>query len=189
MAKLTYTMMISLDGYINTAAGGFDWGQIDEAVHQHANDEARRVGVEIYGRRMYETMVYWETADSNPDSSPIEQEFAEIWQGHDKIVASKSLTAVTSRRTRLVRDLTVADVEQIKAGSAKEVSIAGPTVAAPFLAAGLVDEIGIYYVPILVGPGGIAFTGHLPQPLKLERMEAVPFDNGVVFVRYRVLRS
>ena len=185
MAKLTYSMMISLDGYINDADGDFNWGQIDEEVHRHANAEARRDSIAIYGRRMYEMMVYWETADQRPEITPFEREFAEIWQGLDKIVVSKSLDKTTTARTRLVRDFSAADMERLKAESAKDISISGPTVAAPFVAQGLVDEIGIYYVPIVVG-SGTPFLPGIKQPLKLERIEEHSFKNGVVFVRYRV---
>src|SRR5688500_3620860 len=102
MAKLIYSMMASLDGYINDASGDFDWGQIDAEVHAHANAEARRLGTEIYGRRMYEMMVAWETLEADND---VEAEFGRLWRGHDKIVVSSRLAAVSSARTRLVTEL------------------------------------------------------------------------------------
>jgi dihydrofolate reductase len=173
-----------LDGYISDTRGDFDWGQIDKEVHLHANEEARRASVNVYGRRMYETMVYWETAEERTDSSAVEREFASIWRGADKIVVSKTLAKPASGKTRIVADLSAADMEQLKRNAVKDLSISGPTAAAPFLANGLVDEIGIYYVPIVVGAGAKFFAG-IQQPLKLERMEARSFSNGVVFVRYR----
>src|ERR1700737_1758800 len=138
MAKLTYSMMISLDGYINDTHGSFDWGHIDEEVHRHANAEARQSSTVIYGRRMYETMVYWETAEKRPEITSFEREFAGIWRGVSKIVVSKSLDKAKSERTRLVRDFGAADVERLKVESAQDVSISGPTLAAPFVRQGLV---------------------------------------------------
>jgi dihydrofolate reductase len=184
MGKLTYSMMISLDGYISDAHGNFDWGQIDEEVHQHANEEVRRASIYVYGRRMYETMVYWETAEEPAESLAVEREFASIWRAADKIVVSKNLVKAASEKTRIVTDLSAADMKRLKANALKDVGIGGPTIAAPFIASGLVDEIGIYYVPVVVGAGAKFFQG-IEQPLRLERIEARSFSNGVVFVRYR----
>ncbi|MNS61381.1 hypothetical protein D3C72_944100 [compost metagenome] len=180
MAKLTFGMMVSLDGYINDAHGDFNWGQIDEEVHAHANAEAMRIGTEIYGRRMYEVMVYWETVDDGDDT---EAEFGRQWRAKDKIVVSKSLDAVASQRTRLVPALSLDDMRRLKANATSDIAVAGPTLAATYLAAGLIDEIGIYYVPVVVGAGTPMFQ-HVPGTLKLARLEERAFANGVVFVRY-----
>ncbi|MFN3430774.1 MAG: dihydrofolate reductase family protein [Candidatus Sericytochromatia bacterium] len=180
MAKLTFGMMTSLDGYINDATGAFDWGQIDAEVHAHANAEARRVGTEVYGRRMYEVMVAWETLE--PDNET-EAEFGRIWRDTDKIVVSKSLQAALSSRTTVVPALDLDAMRQLKATATKDIHVAGPTLASMYLAAGLIDEISIYYVPVAVGAGTPMFQ-HLPATLKLTRLEERAFGNGVVFVRY-----
>jgi dihydrofolate reductase len=182
MAKLTFTMMISLDGYINDAKGDFNWGQIDEEVHQHANAEARRQGTQIYGRKMYETMVAWETYEGD---TPVEAEFAKIWRGLDKIVVSKTLKESASKRTRIVSALDKDEIARMKAFAEKDISVSGPTLASAYLGAGLIDEIGIYYIPVVVGSGTPMFAG-VKRKLQLERIEERPFGNGVVFVRYGV---
>jgi dihydrofolate reductase len=182
MAKLTFGMMVSLDGYINDAKGDFDWGQIDKDVHEHANAETRRVGTMILGRRMYETLVYWETNSGDTD---FEAEFAEIWHGLDKVVVSKTLKQAKSKRTNIVPEIDVAEMRRKKATAAKDIAVAGPTLASMYLAAGLIDEIGIYYVPVVVGAGTPMFP-QVNQTLKLERIEELAFTNGVVFVRYRM---
>jgi dihydrofolate reductase len=119
VGKLIYSMMISLDGCISDTRGDFDWGQIDEEVHRHANEEARRASVNVYGRQMYETMVYWETAEERTESSAVEREFASIWRGADKIVVSKTLANPASDRTRIVADLSAADMQQLKGTAVK----------------------------------------------------------------------
>lgn len=182
MGKLTFGMMVSLDGYINDAEGHFDWGQIDAEVHRHANDEERRVGTEIYGRRMYETMAAWETY---PTETDYETEFAEIWRGNDKIVVSKSLSDVTTSRTRLVSQLDADEVRRMKAEAKKDISVSGPTLASSYLDAGLVDEVGIYYVPVVVGSGTPMFA-NVKRTLVFERIEERAFANGLVYIRYRL---
>jgi dihydrofolate reductase len=181
MAKLTFGMMASLDGYINDRNGDFDWGHVDEDVHRHANAEQLKHGVDIYGRRMYETMAVWETYASD---KPFEAEFARIWRETDKIVVSKSLSEPKSKRTRIVRSLSTDDVRRLKVETERNISVSGPTLAAGFLAQGLVDEVSIYYVPIAVG-GGTPLFKDVQRPLTFERIEEQPFRNGVVFVRYR----
>ena len=134
MAKLAFFgMMISLDGYINDAKGGFNWGQIDKDVHEHANAETRRLGTMILGRRMYETLVSWESYRGDTD---FEAEFAEIWRGLDKLVVSKTLKQATSARTRIVPEIDLDEMRRLKAAAAKDLSVAGPTLASSYLAAG-----------------------------------------------------
>jgi dihydrofolate reductase len=183
VAKLTFFgMMISLDGYINDAKGNFDWGQIDKNVHEHANAETRRVGTMILGRRMYETLVSWET---NSGDTEFEAEFAEIWHGLDKVVVSRTLKQAKSKRTSIVPEIGLDEMRRLKASAAKDLAVAGPTLASTYLAAGLIDEIGIYYVPVVVGAGTPMFQ-NVNQTLKLERTQELAFANGLVFVRYRV---
>ena len=186
MGKLTFGMMTSLDGYISDRKGGFDWDQVNEEVHKFAEAEQERDGLTIYGRRMYETMVYWDTADQDESLPPYYRDFARVWQAVDKIVVSKSLEKVTSKRTRLVRELSADDLRRLKAETKKDISISGPTLASSFLKQGLIDEISIYYVPVVVG-GGTPMFQDVWQTLKLERIYHRAFDNGVLFVRYRVL--
>lgn len=182
MAKLLFNMMSSLDNYINDANGGIDWGHIDDEVHQHANDTQRQVSLDIYGRRMYEMMVYWETYD---EGVAVAADFADAWKSADKLVVSKSLKSVSSARTTLVADLDIDGMRKLKAERTGAIAISGPTLAARYLDAGLVDEIGIYYIPVVVGGGTPMFQ--VKAMLKLERIEERPFRNGVVFVGYRVL--
>lgn len=185
MAKLTFGMMVSLDGYINDRNGHFDWGYVSEDVHRFAESQQAREGTAIYGRRMYETMVYWDSADQDPTIDAYIRDFALIWQGVDKIVVSKSLDNVTSKRTRLVRELSADDIRRLKADSAKDISISGPTLAATFLKQGLIDEISIYYVPVIAG-GGTPMFPDVQRTLRLDRLEERAFENGIVFARYAV---
>jgi len=182
MAKLTFNMMTSLDNYINDVNGDFNWGQIDEDVHQHANDAQHQVGLDIYGRRMYEMMIYWETYDG---SVPVEADFADAWKSVDKLVVSKSLKSVSSDRTTLIADLDIEGMRRLKAKRDGDIAISGPTLAARYLDAGLVDEVSIYYIPVVVGGGTRMFQ--VNNKLKLERIEERSFRNGVNFIRYRVL--
>ena len=183
VAKLTFFgMMISLDGYINDAKGNFSWGQIDSDVHEHANAETKQIGTMILGRRMYETLVSWETYSGDTD---FEAEFAEIWRNLDKVVVSKTLKQAKSRRTSIVPEIDLDEMRRLKASAAKDLAVAGPTLASTYLAAGLIDEIGIYFVPVVVGAGTPMFQ-QVNQTLRLERIQELAFANGVVFVRYRM---
>jgi len=182
MAKLTFNMMTSLDNYINDVNGDFNWGQIDHDVHQDANDAQREVSLDIYGRRMYEMMVYWETYDGGV---PVEADFSDAWKSVDKLVVSKSLKNVSSERTTLLADLDIEGMRKLKAERDGDIAISGPTLAARYLDAGLVDEVSIYYIPVIVGGGTRMFQ--VKNKLKLERIEERSFRNGVNFIRYRVL--
>jgi dihydrofolate reductase len=183
VAKLTFFgMMISLDGFINDAKGDFNWGQIDKTVHEHANAETRQIGTMILGRRMYETMVAWETYSGDTE---FEAEFAKIWRGLDKLVVSKTLKQVKSKRTNIVPQIDLDEMRRLKASAPRDLAVAGPTLASTYLAAGLIDEIGICYVPVIVGVGTPMFQ-QVHQTLTLERIQELAFANGVVFVRYRV---
>jgi dihydrofolate reductase len=181
MAKLTFNMMTSLDNYINDVTGDFNWGQIEEDVHQHANDAQREIGLDIYGRRMYEMMIYWETYDGDV---PVAADFADAWKSTDKLVVSKSLESISSARTTLVTDLDIEGMRKLKAEREGAIAISGPTLAARYLGAGLVDEVGIYYIPVVVGGGTPMFQ--VRNKLKLERIDERSFKNGVNFLRYRV---
>ena len=183
MAKLIYSGITSLDGYVADEDGNFDWAAPDEEVHAFVNDLERPVGTYLYGRRMYEVMLYWETARTVADQPPVVQDFAEIWQAADKIVYSKTLQTVSSARTRIERDFDPAAVRQMKATAGRDITVGGPDLAAQALKAGLVDEYHLFVAPIVVG-GGKQFLPDAVR-LKLELLDERRFGNGVVHLRYR----
>lgn len=185
MARLNYSMMQSLDGYVCGPDGELDWGHIDEELHAFANNESKPYGIEIYGRRMYETMVAWETLDQEPDLPAIEQEFARIWKSHQKIVISTTLNEATSGNTKIQQRFDPAIVRAIKLQSSKDISVSGPTLASAFIAAGLVDEISTYIVPVVLG-GGTPFFVDVTTRLDLDLVEEHRFERGTVFLRYNV---
>ena len=184
MARLTYTGITSLDGYVADADGNFDWAMPDEEVHAFANDLERPVGTYLYGRRMYEVMVYWETAHALPDEPAVVRDFARLWQAADKIVYSTTLDAVASARTRIERDFDPEAVRRLKATSDRDISVGGPHLAAHAIRAGLVDEFGLFVVPVAVGGG----TSFLPEGIRLnlDLLEERRFGSGFVYLRYGV---
>jgi dihydrofolate reductase len=180
MAKLIYSAIASLDGYVADQDGNFDWAAPDEEVHAFANDLERSIGTHLFGRRMYEVMAVWETLS---DPSPVMRDFAETWRSADKIVYSKTLDAATTAKTRIEREFDPAAIRQLKARAARDLSVGGPVLAAQALAAGLVDECHLFLTPVLVGGGNPAFPDGLR--LKLELLNERRFGNGVVYLRYR----
>ena len=185
MGKLTFGMMTSLDGYINDADGKFNWGQVSEEVHRFAEKEQANAGTTIYGRRMFQTMAVWDTLAEDQSVSRYERDFSVIWRNADKIVVSRSLPEVTTTRTRLVRELNADDIGKLKAESAKDIIVAGPTLAASYLKQGLIDEVSIYYIPVVVG-GGTPMFQDIDATVRLERLDERAFENGVTFLRYAV---
>ena len=163
MASLVYTMFTSLDGYTADASGNFDWAMPDAEVHAYANELGASIGTNLYGRRMYETMVYWETADTGPDAQPESAAWARQWQATDKIIYSSTLTETRSKRTRIERAFDPSAVQALKASSTRDLAISGPTLASHALRAGLVDEIQQVLFPVVVGGG----TRFLPPDLRL----------------------
>ena len=153
MAKLIYSAITSLDGYVADEDGNFDWAVPDEEVHTFINDLQRPVATYLYGRRMYEVMVGWETAHTLADQPPFMQDFAEIWQAADKIVYSKTLETVASARTRIERDFDSEAVRQMKARARRDIMVGGPDLAAQAIKAGLVDEYHLFVAPMVVGGG------------------------------------
>jgi len=188
MARLIYSAITSLDGYVADEDGNFDWAEPDEEVHTFVNDLERQVGTYLYGRRMYEVMVAWETADTLADQQPfwweaaVTQDFAQIWQAADKIVYSTTLETVSSARTRIERAFDPEAVRRMKAAG-RDLSVGGPGLAAQALKAGLVDECHLFVAPMVVGGG----TQSLPDNvrLKLELLDERRFGNGMVHLRYR----
>ena len=180
MAKLIYTAIMSLDGYVADEDGNFDWAEPDEEVHAFVNDLERPIGTYLYGRRLYEVMVAWETIT---DEQPFIRDYAQIWRAADKIVYSRSLESVASEKTRIERSFDADAVRQMKASADRGISIGGPTLAAQAIRAGLVDEIRLFLAPAVVGGG----TRALPDDvrLKLELLDERRFDNGTVHLHYR----
>ncbi|HEY3085198.1 MAG TPA: dihydrofolate reductase family protein [Candidatus Dormibacteraeota bacterium] len=185
MAKLIYSALQSLDGYIADQDGKFDWGEPDEEVHTFLNDLMRTTGTYLYGRRMYEVMIAWETLDL-ADQPPHMQEFAGMWRQANKIVYSKTLEGASSARTRLERDFDPEAVQRMKVAERGDLAVAGPTLAARAFQAALVDECQLFIAPIVVG-GGIQ---SLPDNvrLKLELLDERRFGNGMVYLRYGASR-
>jgi dihydrofolate reductase len=184
MAKLIYSAIASLDGYVEDASGSFDWAAPDEELHAFANDLVRPIGTHLYGRRMYETMVFWETAGLADDDPGVFRDFASVWRSADKIVFSRTLTSVASARTRIERELDPALIRRLKQGSDADLSIGGAELGGQALAAGLVDEIQLILVPMVVGEGKRALPAHVRARLRL--IETRGFSGGAVHAHYAV---
>jgi dihydrofolate reductase len=182
VAKLTYTALTSLDGYIEDEHGRFDWGAPDEEVHAFINDLERSIGTNLYGRRMYEVMAGWETDPTLAQQSPAMRDFAELWQAADKVVYSRTLEEVSTARTRLERAFDPEAVRQMKASASRDLTVAGPDLAAHAFRAGLVDECHLFLVPIVVGGGKRSLPRHVR--LELELLDERRFAGGMVYLRY-----
>ncbi len=185
MAKLIFSSITSLDGYVADADGRFDWGVPDAEVHAVVNDLERRAGTHLYGRRMYEVMVAWETLPAGPEQPPVVRDFAEIWRAADKVVHSTTLQEVTSARTRLERAFDPAAVRQLKATAERDITVGGPGLAAQAFAAGLVDELHLFVAPVVVGGG----TRALPDGVRvqLELLDERRFAGGMVHLHHRCI--
>jgi dihydrofolate reductase len=183
MAKLIYSALASLDGYVADERGNFDWAEPDEEVHTVVNDVIRPVGTHLYGRRMYEVLVAWETMDL-ADQPPHIRDFAELWRAADKIVYSKTLGSVSSARTRIERDFDAGAIRQMKASAEPDLTIGGSDLASQAFRAGLVDECHLFLSPVAVGRG----TPALPTDVRLdlELLDERRFGNGTVHLHYRL---
>lgn len=184
MGALIYSMTVSLDGYTADEDGRFDWTVPDDEVHAFVNDRQRQIGTYLFGRRMYETMLYWETAPDAPGRPAVERDFASIWQAADKIVYSTALTAPSSAKTTLERRFDPESIRRLKADATRDLDVGGPGLAAHAIRAGLVDEVHLYVVPVMVGGG----TAALPHGIRvtLELLDEHRFGNGTVYLRYRL---
>ena len=184
MGKLIYAAIASLDGYVEDEEGRFDWSAPDEEVHAFVNDLERPIGTYLYGRRMYETMVFWETATTEADEPAVFSDYGDIWRAADKIVYSRTLQDVSSARTRIEREFDRDAVVRLKQSAAADISIGGAELARHAIAAGLVDECRLFLCPIIVGGGKRA----LPDDLRvqLELLDERRFRGGVVHLHYRV---
>ena len=184
MARLIYSVITSLDGYVADEQGSFDWAVPDEEVHSFFNDLERPVGTYLYGRRMYEVMAAWETMHAVPGQPPFVLDFAAIWQAADKIVYSRTLETVSSARTRIERDFDPDAVRRMKARAERAISVGGPGLAAQALGAGLVDEVHVFVTPIVVGGGKRALPDQVR--VELELLGERRFGSGMVHLHYRV---
>jgi dihydrofolate reductase len=187
MARLIYSAITSLDGYIEDMNGTFDWAAPDEEVHTFINNLERSAGTHLYGRRMYETLKVWETDPSLAAESPLLRDFAEIWQAADKIVYSKILQAVSTRKTQLERNFNPTAIRQMKEAVEQDIIIGGPELASHAFRAGLIDECHLFLVPIIIGGGKSALPDNVR--LDLELLDERRFGNGTVYLRYRTRKG
>jgi dihydrofolate reductase len=184
MAKLIYSMISSLDGYAEAADGDLGTGPAeDEEVFRFIGDVFRHVGTFLYGRRMYETMLFWETAHAEPDLPPHMLEYARDWQAADKIVYSTTLESVSSANTRIERTFDPEAVRRLKAETDHDLTVDGPNLAAQAIAAGLVDEYHLFITTTVVGGGKRFFPDGVR--LDLELVEERTFDSGLIYARYQ----
>jgi dihydrofolate reductase len=183
MGRLIYGMSVSLDGFVETPSRSLDWVRVDEELHAFFNDQTREMSASIYGRRMYELMAgYWPTAQSDPSATPAELEFAAIWRDLPKIVFSRTLETVAGN-SRLVRGDVVDEVARLKAQPGLDMDVGGPTIAAPLIRAGLVDEFRLFMQPVVLG-GGTRLFPDMADRIDVELLETRTFGSGVVYLRY-----
>jgi dihydrofolate reductase len=183
VATLIYSAIASLDGYIEDRDGRFDWAVPDDEVHGFINDLQRPVGTYLYGRRMYETMAGWETDHTLAAQSQLMRDFAQIWQGADKIVYSTTLENPSTARTRVERDFDPEAVRRLKASGERDLTVGGPDLAGHAFKAGLVDECQLFVAPVVVGGGKQSLPDDVR--LELELLDQRRFGNGMVYLRYR----
>jgi dihydrofolate reductase len=183
MRKIIYSMMVSLDGFIEDSNGEIGWVLVDEELHRDANEQEAAMDLDLYGRRLYEVMRYWETADTNPDSAPVEVEFARIWQRVPKMVFSTTLEQVGDYAT-LVREVDPTEIQRLKEQPGQSMSVGGADLAATFTRLGLIDEYWLYVHPVILG-GGKPYFGPLDSRLNLRLIETRTFGSGVVLLRYQ----
>jgi dihydrofolate reductase len=187
MRRVTYSMGISLDGYIVGPGGGFDWAAPDAEVFQAHLDELREVGVHLMGRRLYETMLYWETADQDPSLDAAELEWAALWKPLPKVVFSRTLSVVEGN-ARLASGGLAEEIERLRAAPGEgDIAIGGAALAAEAAALGLIDEYRPFAYPVLVG-GGVPYFPHHQRQVSLELLATRTFSSGIVSLRYRVVR-
>jgi dihydrofolate reductase len=183
MRKLVYSTSLSLDGYIDSAAGDPSWGVPDEELHRHFNDVEREIGTLLYGRRMYELMAgYWPTADQDPSAPSVIVEYAQIWKPVPKVVFSSTLESV-DWNSQLIRGDAVAEVARLKGQPGDgSIGVGGLLLASALASAGLIDEYRLYYVPILLGSGKAVFS-QIQNRVRLEPVETRTFSSGTVLLR------
>jgi dihydrofolate reductase len=183
MRKLIYSMTVSLDGFVAGSGGEIDWSAPDEELHRFHNQQVREIGVHLLGRRLYEVMTYWETADENPSAPEHVLEFARIWKDLPKIVFSKTLESVEGKAT-LVRNGVAEEVAELKEQPGKDLAVGGAGLASTLIELGLVDEYRLFVSPVVLGAGTPYFPA-LDDRINLELVETRTFGSRVVYVRYR----
>ena len=183
MAKLIYSSIASLDGYVADEDGNFDWAAPDDDVHGFINDIERSIGTYLYGRRMYDVMSAWESMPV-ADQSAVVQDFATIWRAADKVVYSTTLGSTASERTRIERAFEPEAIRRMKAAAERDISVGGPELAGHALRAGVVDEVHLFVTPVVVGGGHPALARDVR--VRLELLDHRRFDSGVVHLHYRV---
>jgi len=183
MRKLIYSLGVSLDGFIAGPDGEIDWSAPDEELHRFHNQQTREIGTHLCGRRLYEVMVYWETADENPSLPEHELEFARIWKDMPKIVFSKTLERVEGN-AKLVRDGVAEEVAKLKQQPGKDLAVGGAGLASTCIELDLIDEYRLFVSPVVLG-GGTPYFPTLEERINLELVETKAFGSRVVYVRYR----
>jgi len=184
VAKLIYSAIASLDEYVEDEHGKFDWAAPDDELLAYVNDQERPIGTYLYGRRMYETMVFWETMTAGEDEPAETQDYAQIWRAAEKIVYSRTLQAPSSARTRIERDFDPAAVRRLKESSGRDITVGGADLAGQAIASGLVDECHLFLCPVIVGGGKRALPDGVQAGLEL--MAERRFGSGVVHLHYRI---
>lgn len=187
MGRLIYSTQVSLDGFIADRGGSFDFTRPDDEVHAFVNDSLRPIGTHLYGRRLYDVMVFWETVPDDSSVPPVMRDFGRFWRAADKVVHSRTLDRVTGGRTTLERDFEPDVVRGRKAASDADLLVGGAELAGQAFRAGLVDEVRLFVYPVLVGGGRPAFGEDVRG--RLELREEHRFGSGVVHLRYDVLQG
>jgi dihydrofolate reductase len=185
VAKLIYSAITSLDGYVADEDGNFDWAAPDAEVHAFVNDLERPIGTYLYGRRMYDVMANWESAPTVAAQPGVMEDYAQIWQAADKVVYSTTLASTSTRKTRLEPRFDPDAIRRLKATAERDISIGGPELAAQAIKAGLVDELHLLLSPIVVGGGNPSLPSNVLQKLAL--LDQHTFGNGVVHLHYRTI--
>ena len=187
MARLIYTAITSLDGYIADAEGNFDWSMPDPEIHSFINDLERGIGTQLLGRKLYEVMLFWEPLHGQPDLPEFIEDYAKIWHDTEKIVYSRTLRKVDSERTKIEAAFEPAEIERLKAEATADLSIGGAELASQALKAGLVDEVHFFVSPVIVGGGKRALPHNIR--LNLALLGQRTFPNGVAHLHYKVLKD
>ena len=182
MRKVIYSPMVSLDGFVEGPNRNLDWGSIDEELHRFINDQQQQIDTYLFGRRMYEVMVYWDTADTDPSNPEYVLEFARIWKTIRKIVFSQTLEQVQGNAT-LSKGNIVEEIARLKAEPGKDLGVGGATIAATLMRSGLIDEYWLYVQPVILGSGTPMFPA-LDNKTDLRLIETRRFSSGVVLLRY-----
>lgn len=181
--RVIYSMFVSLDGFIAGPNQNIDWHVVDEELHSYVNTQERAIGALLYGRRTYEVMAYWQTADTNPTSPAHEVEYARIWQSIPKIVFSKTLERVEGN-ARLAREVNTEEITKLKEQPGGDLGLGGAGLASTFMQLGLIDEYQLYVHPVVLGGGTPMFRASNNR-IRLRLVEARTFGSGVVLLRYQ----